>query len=252
MVGIIGGTGFRPQEVEGEARVVETKYGRAWAQYARLGGARVVFVPRHGPGHLVPPHRINYRANIAALRTAGVKAILATAAVGGLRAELKPGTLVVVDQFLDFTKGREETFFDGGGGKVVHTDMTWPYCRRLRKVLLEAGGRAGLSLLDGGTYVCAEGPRFESAAEIEMFASLGGDVIGMTGVPEVVLAREAGICYAAVAVVTNPGAGLTGERLAHGEVNAMMQGKRADLLRLFQEAIGEAEVERCDCSGGPG
>jgi len=247
MVGIIGGTGFRPDEVEGEPERVDTKYGPAWVQHALVAGVPVIFLPRHGPGHSVPPHRINYRANIAALQTFAVTAVLASAAVGGLRVELSPGALVVVDQFLDFTKARAATFFDGEDGQVVHTDMTHPYCERLRRLLLEAGEELQLTLVDRGTYVAAEGPRFEAAAEIRMFASLGGDVIGMTGVPEVVLAREAGICYAAVAVVTNPGAGLTAARLSHAEVNEVMESRRQDLLRLFAGVVPQAHADQCDC-----
>jgi len=201
----------------------------------------------------VPPHRINFRANIAALQAVGVRAVFATAATGALKTELEPGALLVLDQFLDFTRARPLTFFEGEDGEVVHTDMTNPYCLRLRTRLLEAAREEGLAVRKGGTYVCVEGPRFETAAEIRMFAALGGDVIGMTGVPEVVLAREAGLCYAAVAVVTNPGAGLSAARPQHAEVERLMAERREDLWRLFEAAAPGAVVDWCEsCRGAQG
>src|SRR5690606_29757669 len=203
---------------EVRSTVLDTPYGEVEVQIGRYKGVEVAFMPRHGKGHSIPPHRINYRANIWGLKMLGVEVILATAAVGSINPEMKPGNFVIVDQFLDFTKGRTSTFFDDGSQGVVHVDVTEPYCPAVREVLIETGRELGLRLHDRGTYVCVEGPRFETAAEIRAFRILGGDVVGMTSVPEAVLAREAGICYAAMAMVTNMGAGMEERPLSHEEV----------------------------------
>lgn len=249
---IIGGTGVYDAELLADPteHVIHTQYGDARCIVGSHNGRAVAFMPRHGAKHNVPPHEINYRANILALRELGVREILATAAVGSLRRSLAPGSLVILDQFLDFTKGRPLTFFDGGK-PVMHVDMTEPYCPRLQRELLAAGERLELALAPGGVYVCTEGPRFESPAEIRAFAHLGGDVVGMTSVPEVVLAREAGICYASVAMVTNYGAGLSGAPLTHQEVLDEMARNVGRLRRLFFEAIGRrSQGASCGCSAG--
>ncbi len=211
VIGIIGGTGvYDPAIMEGvHEKVVGTDYGEVKIMMGDYQGEAVAFLPRHGGDHSVPPHLINYRANIKALYKLGVKRIIATAAVGSLNFEYKPGTIVIVDQFIDFTKGRIPTFFAGDERGVVHVDMTEPYCPEVRKALFEAAELTGTDVFDRGTYVCTEGPRFETAAEIKMFKTMGGDVIGMTAVPEAVLARELGICYATVSMVTNYAAGIS-------------------------------------------
>ncbi len=252
---VIGGTGvYDPSwlEVEGE-EAVATPYGAARVVRGRLrdGDAEVIFVPRHGAGHAVPPHRVNYRANVAALRQLGVDRVVATAAVGSLRAEIEPGLLVLPDQFLDFTRGRVSTFYDGEGTGVAHVDMTEPYCPVVRRALAEAAARLGLACREGGVYVCTEGPRFETPAEIRAYALLGGDVVGMTGVPEVCLAREAGLCYAAVATVTNHAAGLAGRHLTHSEVLEVMRANAERLRRLLAAALaGLAAGARRGCACG--
>ncbi len=247
---IIGGTGVYDAELltDPTEHVIHTEYGDALCVVGSHKGRTVAFMPRHGQKHSVPPHEINYRANILALRQLGVREIFATAAVGSLRRSLAPGSLVILDQFLDFTKARPLTFFDGGQ-PVTHVDMTEPYCPRLRSALRAAGERLELAAVPDGVYVCTEGPRFETPAEIRMFAQLGGDVVGMTSVPEVVLAREAGICYASVAMVTNYGAGLSGSPLTHQEVLDEM-GRNVDRLRrLFFAAIaGPPASEPCVCA----
>ena len=247
---IIGGTGLYDPGVLDEPRalVASTPYGTASLFVGRRGEHEVAFLARHGTDHGVPPHRVNYRANIWALRQIGVRRIVATAAVGSLRQALPPGHVVLVDQFLDFTRGRPSTFFDG---PVQHTDMTEPYCPGLRGRLAQAAERAGVPVTLGGTYVCTEGPRFETPAEIRMFAAMGGDVVGMTGVPEVVLAREAGLHYAAIAIVTNYAAGISPSPLTHEEVVGVMS-KNADALRaMCLDVAGRlSEAGPCGCEGG--
>ena len=251
---IIGGTGFEDPTILGEpkqTRRVTTRLGAATVSLYDVGGQTVAFLSRHGPDHSVPPHRIDYRANIAALAALGVERVVATAAVGSLRRELKPGSVVIVDQFLDLTRQRPLTFFTGD--VVVHTDFTEPYCPDIRAALLEAANRQGLPVLPAGCYAGMEGPRYESAAEVRALAMLGGDVVGMTGLPEAVLAREAGICFATVAVVTNLGAGLADAPLSHDEVVAVMAERRPKVLRVMLEALLALPVERsCPCAGVPG
>ncbi|MGI6548971.1 MAG: S-methyl-5'-thioadenosine phosphorylase [Syntrophomonadales bacterium] len=254
MVAIIGGTGvYDPDIMENtENRVITTSYGETRVMVGQYKGRTIAFMPRHGGDHSVPPHLINYRANIEALYKLGVKRIIATAAVGSLNFEYKPGSIVVVDQFIDFTKSRIPTFFAGDERGVVHVDMTEPYCPEMRQVLFEVASTTDTDVFERGTYVCTEGPRFETAAEIKMFKVLGGDVIGMTTVPEAVLARELGICYSTVAMVTNYAAGISTGKLTHAEVVACM---KANLVRL-RETITRA-IEKipsppgCDCGMVP-
>lgn len=251
-VGIIGGSGVGADRVLPTAgsRTVSTDHGDVDVAAGELGGHGVAFVPRHGPGHTVPPHRVPYRALIRALSELGVERVVATAAVGALDPDLAPGTAVVIDQFLDFTACRPATFHEGGAEGVVHVDVTEPYCSDLGDVLEHAAGGAGLPVRRGGTYVCTEGPRFETAAEVRAFRLLGGDVVGMTGVPEVVLARELGLCYATVATVTNAAAGLSLGSLSHEEVldaQAAMADRLAEVLRAVPTAL--PPERSCDCPG---
>lgn len=235
-VAVIGGTGFGEAFRLDEPQTVETPYGLA--QLARGADAPFVFLARHGAKHSVPPHRIIHRANIAALQSLGVTRVFATAAVGSLRLALAPGDFVVVDDFLDLTKGEAVTFFDAPGN-VRHTDMSHPYDPTLRAVLLEtAGGTPNATVHPRGTYVCLSGPRYETPAEIRLLASWGGDVVGMTSTPEAILCREAGIAYAAVAIVTNYGCGLTGDDvpLSHADVEAQMARSRQQLRDWLERA----------------
>ncbi|MCL6595058.1 MAG: S-methyl-5'-thioadenosine phosphorylase [Firmicutes bacterium] len=245
---IIGGTGvYDPALLEGaQVQLVETPYGSVQVTVGRYHNQDVAFLPRHGAGHSVPPHRVNYRANLWALKQLGVSQVLATAAVGSLQHTYEPGSLVLVDGFLDFTKSRPITFFDTG--PVVHVDMTDPYCGRLRAQLRAAAGRLGLTLHDGGTYVCTEGPRFETPQEIRFYQSIGGAVVGMTSVPEVVLAKEAELCYACVCMVTNYGAGISPTPLTHEEVVAAMAANVHRIRQLFFTVIEAGEHTRdCRC-----
>ena len=205
MIGIIGGTGLYalPGLVEDEWRRVESPFGEPSDAllFGRLGEHRIVFLPRHGRGHRIPPHEIPFRANIDALKRAGATSLLSLSAVGSLRAELAPGAFVLVDQFIDRTLRGPKTFF--GTGCVAHVSMAHPTCARMRGELAAAGAALGLSVVSGGTYVAMEGPQFSSSAESEMHRMLGASVVGMTNMPEAKLAREAELCYATVAMVTD-------------------------------------------------
>ncbi len=247
---IIGGTGvYDPKMLDAmQTMEVETRYGRALLTRGEYQGHKVVFLARHGTEHGTPPHKVNYRANIAALVKLGVTRVVATAAVGSLNAKMPPGTMVLLSQFLDFTKAREATFFSGGEAGVIHTDFTEPYCSDLNRTLVEAAKNTRLEILTGATYVTAEGPRFETPAEIRMYKLLGGDLVGMTNVPEVVLAREAGLCYSTVALSTNFAAGISPALLTHHEVLAVMAENVEKVRRLLMETIPSLREERdCQC-----
>lgn len=249
-IGIIGGTGvYNPQLLDDMKDIAEvTPYGKVNAITGKYKNKEVVFIPRHGEEHSVPPHLINNRANIMALKQLGVKTIIATTAVGSLHFDRRPGQYVLADQFLDFTKTRKTSFFEGGEQGVVHCDMTIPYCPEVRAAIKKAGDERGLKVYNGGTYVCTEGPRFETAAEIAMFKVLGGHVIGMTSVPEVCLARELGICYANISIITNYAAGISPHILSHSEVIEVMKNSIHDVRHLMMESIKYLNDSRtCDC-----
>jgi len=216
MMAIIGGTGLAglTDLSDTRRRVVRTPYGdpSCALTFGRIGATEIVFLARHGYGHTIPPHQINYRANIWALREAGAERIVAVATVGGIRDEFGPGEVIVPDQIIDYTHDRKSTFFEGPDAAVTHVDFTEPYDGELRRVLLEAGARVGLAVHDGGCYGCTQGPRLETAAEIRRMARDGCDLVGMTAMPEALLARELGLPYACIAVVANHAAGLGDSR----------------------------------------
>lgn len=249
-IAIIGGTGVYDPSILNHVRAMEviTPYGDVSFQVGEFEGKDIAFIPRHGSKHSIAPHLINYRANIWAMKKIGVENIIATTAVGSLNVDMKPGDFVLVDQFLDFTKSRINTFYEGGERGVVHVDVTSPYCPSLRKLLLEAGNSLGLTIHGQGVYVCAEGPRFETPAEIAMFKKLGGDLVGMTNVPEVVLAREAEICYSTISMVTNFAAGISATPLTHAEVVEAMNANTHNIKRLAMAAIKGINLEQdCNC-----
>ncbi|MBC8194686.1 MAG: S-methyl-5'-thioinosine phosphorylase [Acidimicrobiia bacterium] len=232
MLGLITGSGFYdlPGLVGAREQEASTPYGSVGLVSGTWMGCPVVFLPRHGADHSVPPQRIPYRANLWALHDAGARAVFATAVSGGINPAYRNGELVLIDQFINLTHGREDTFFDD---EVRHTDMTDPYDPDLRRLLAEVAGSAGVRLVDGGTYVCANGPRFETPAEIRMYAGFGGDLVGMTGYPEVALARELDLPYAAVGVVSNPAAGLGSEDLSLEDIFAVLEDAVEPLLCLL-------------------
>ncbi len=250
-IAIIGGTGVYTQDMlEKEKEIsVDTRYGTVTMTSGEYEGRTIYFMARHGGGHSVPPHMVNYRANIAALKKLDVDAVISTAAVGTLNSSMPPGSRVLIDQFLDFTKNRTLTYFEGQGGIVVHTDFTVPYCEETRLAIIRAGNSINEKVIDGGCYVCAEGPRFETPAEIKMYKMLGGDLVGMTNVPEVTLAREAGLCYATIALATNYAAGISQTPLSHEEVLEEMEKGKEGLQKLLITAASAIKpVKNCNCA----
>lgn len=210
MLAIIGGSGLTRLSTLAVAHreIVRTPYGEPSAPllFGQIAGQDVVFLARHGHGHTVPPHRVNYRANLAALKSRGAHAIVAVASVGGIRGHL-PGDLVLPHQIIDYTADRQHTFFDGGELKVVHVDFTHPYTPELRATCLAAAKQAGIAITDGGVYAAVQGPRLETAAEIDRFDRDGATMVGMTGMPEAALARELDLPYASICVIVNHAAG---------------------------------------------
>jgi 5'-methylthioadenosine phosphorylase len=203
-VAVIGGSGisgiFEPGTTKSHR--VATPWGAPSGpvEEGQVGGVRTLFLPRHGPGHAIPPHRVNYRANVDALRSLGAEAIVTVSTVGSLKEELSPGTFVLPSQFVDFTKQRPTTFYDGG--RVFHVSLADPFCPDLANAALAVGRELKIPFAEGRTYVCVEGPRFSTRAESKFFRSFA-DVIGMTLVPEVTLARERALCYSCLAMVTD-------------------------------------------------
>ncbi len=249
-IGIIGGTGvYNLIALSGVSEEnVKTEFGLIKVFTGEYQGTKIAFLPRHGENHAVPPHKVNYRGNILALQKLGVERILATGAVGSLNLEMRPGEFILVDQFIDFTKNRIQTFFEEGERGFVHLDMTAPYCPETRKIIIDAAKKLDLPVKTKGTYVCTEGPRFETPAEIKMYSHAGGDLVGMTTVPEVVLAREAEICYATVAMVTNFAAGISPTPLTHAEVLEAMRQNSENLKKIIIKTIELMPEERsCNC-----
>lgn len=233
-VGLIGGSGLEALFGEAGYKAVDTPYGSVEYLVTEVGGVEVIFIPRHGRRHEHSPHRVNYLGNIYAMRRLGVEKVVATSAVGGIDESLHPGVMVIVDQFIDFTK-RHITFYDK---HVVHVDVSRPYCPTMNRILYGAGRGVGARVRLGGTYVCTEGPRFETPAEISMFRLLGASVVGMTNVPEVVLAREAGLHYSLISIITNYAAGMQ-DRITADEVVRVMERASAGLRRLVEKALPE-------------
>lgn len=248
-IAIVGGSGVYDQENLEDTREVKiyTPYG-APSDLITLGtyrGRTVAFIPRHGRGHQIPPHRINNRANIWALRKLGVRRILASSAVGSLREDYAPGDFVITDQFIDRTKKRLDTFYEGG--RLCHISAADPICPQLHDFFVDQASRLGLKVHPTGTYVCVEGPRFSTRAESRLFRQWGADIIGMTLYPECVLAREAEICYVSVAMVTDYDVWAE-KPVSTKEVLDTMARNSANFRKLIMEALPEIPEERtCGC-----
>lgn len=242
MLALIAGTGFYDWEElkNQQEKHISTPYGEASVFQGEVmtpqGAKPLVFLPRHARNHSIPPHLINYRANIWALQSLGVDKIIAVNAVGSLLREVPPGSIVLVDDFLDFTYGREHTFFTGGEAGVQHTDMTHCYDEEWQQQIKAAAERANIPLMEKGVYVCVQGPRFESRAEIQAFARLGGTISGMTGVPEVTLANELGLKYGSLAMVTNFACGLA-DKVTHAEVTELMNANAKSLAQILLQLV---------------
>ncbi|KAF7598563.1 MAG: S-methyl-5'-thioadenosine phosphorylase [Candidatus Dactylopiibacterium carminicum] len=240
MIAIIGGSGLsKLSTLDIDRReVVRTPYGEPSGalQFGHICDQQTVFIARHGYGHTIPPHAVNYRANIWALKHAGAEAIISVASVGGIAERFKPGSLLVPDQIIDYTWGRKSTFFDGPDQEVVQVDFTDPYDSGLRQRILTASAKAGETIFDGGTYAATQGPRLETAAEITRLERDGADVVGMTGMPEAVLARELELPYAAILVVANhaAGRGNSEHRISMDQVDITLQKAMARVRNLLQ------------------
>lgn len=237
MLAIIGGSGLTTLSNLDLVRqeVVRTPYGEPSGAltFGNICGQPVVFLARHGYGHTIPPHNVNYRANIWALHNCGASGVVSVASVGSIRADLKPGDIVVPDQIIDYTWGRPSTFFDGIDSQVTHIDFTEPYDATLRARILEAARSADVEIQIGGVYAATQGPRLESAAEINRLERDGADLVGMTGMPEAVLARELNLPYAAINVVANYAAGRADSR--HGIHFSTVEP-------ILQEALGRVRT----------
>lgn len=250
MKAIIGGTGVYSAGKDKREEKIKTKYGEVELDIVNIDGEEIVFLARHGNKHSVPPHLINYRANIMALKQIGVNYIYATAAVGSCNKNYVPGDVVVINDFIDFTKSRPVTFFEGGDEPVKHVDMSYPYCTNLREKFYQNAQDFGLSIKGDAVYICVEGPRFETVNEIKMYKSLGGDVVGMTTVPEVVLAKELGICYSTIGIVTNWCTGMSNETQLHdiqGAVNKNREKITEAFIHIFKQGLDQ---NHCNCNNG--
>ncbi len=250
-IGVIAGSGVYdiPEFEIRDSVKLGTPYGEPSDLFriGRFAGRDIVFLPRHGSLHRIPPHRINYRANIWGFRELGVQRVISVGATGGISARMKPGVIVVLDQIIDMTSGREATFY--GENDVVHVDFTEPFCPDLRRNLIEAASGAPQDIENEGTYIAVNGPRLETAAEIRAYANLGADVVGMTGMPEAVLARELELCFAGIAVVTNAAAGMSAGRLTSTEVVDVMK-QSTERIRSLLRAFLQRGMEPPGCACG--
>lgn len=250
-IGVFGGSGLYQLLDDVEKRTVNTPYGAPSDQVAigEIGGRRVAFLPRHGSSHQYPPHAINYRANLWAMKELGVKRILAPSAVGSLQPNVKPGDFVINDQFVDRTSGRKDTFYDGPS--VVHISTADPYCPELRETALKGAQDLGITVHPRGTVVVIQGPRFSTRSESKWFGSMGWEIISMTQYPEVALARELEICYVNISLVTDYDVGLEGgeiEPVTAEEVTKVFADNNRRVRDLIFKMIPEIPADRaCTC-----
>jgi len=258
IIGIIGGSGFYKPDNDSQKKTINTPFGDAIVHLTQLGNKEVAFITRHGVDHSIPPHLVNYRANIYALHHLGVSRIITTSAAGSLIKEIPPGSYIVPDQFIDFTIGRPKTFFDGkfetklhSGEKrtgVIHIDLTKPYCPEIGEAIVTVGKELKIAVQEKGVYVCTEGPRFETPAEINAFRILGGTLVGMTSASECILARELGMCYSTICLVTNFAAGMQ-DKISVSEVFKVFDGKIVGLRKLIGRMLEQMTFvsDKCDC-----
>ncbi|MDM3869942.1 S-methyl-5'-thioinosine phosphorylase [Porticoccus sp. W117] len=248
-IAIIGGTGLTqmPELQVHQNKTVTTQYGSPSSSLlcGQLSGADVVFLARHGSDHSIPPHCVNYRANMAALKQEGVSAVIAVNAVGGIRRDMSAGTLVVPDQIIDYTWGREHTYSDGSDVPLAHVDFTQPYTEPLRQQLLSALQAEGIAAINGGVHGVTQGPRLESAAEIDRLERDGCDLVGMTAMPEAALARELELGYACLALVVNPAAGRSVDTISMADIQTVLEQSIPKIRAVLARAC-EHMVEKGD------
>jgi 5'-methylthioadenosine phosphorylase len=251
MLGIIGGTGLTQLanlEIT-HRQVARTPYGEPSGAltFGRICGQEVIFLARHGYGHTIPPHEVNYRANLWALKDHGVDRVVSVTTVGGIHPELVPGMLVVPDQIIDYTHGRAATFFVENGKPFVHLDFTFPFCHAMRAALLQAAANAGIRLRDGGVYGAVQGPRLETAAEINRMERDGADMVGLAGMPEAYLARELDLCYASVGAVLNQaaGRGQSADGIRMEEIQAVLGEVMQQVRHLLEQLVNNDAAGLC-------
>ena len=246
LVAIIGGSGLtKLKNLEITRReVLRSPYGEPSSPlvFGRLGGQNPVFLAPHGHGHTIPPHEVNYRANIWALKEVGATHVIAVNAVGGITPDMTSGRLVIPDQIIDYTYGRHHTFFGNEQKPVTHVDFTFPYCDELRATIAAAARDIPLDIATAGTYGATQGPRFESIAEIRRMERDGSDIVGMTGMPETSLARELGLCYACIAVVANPAAGKAEGTISLQEIERILESGMAQVRSLLEQTLPKLAV----------
>jgi 5'-deoxy-5'-methylthioadenosine phosphorylase len=243
MIAIIGGSGM--SKLSGlevtHRQIVRTPYGEPSSPllFGTISGQKVVFLSRHGHGHTIPPHIVNYRANIWALHTMQIDRVIAVASVGGIRADLVPGKIIIPDQIIDYTYGREFTYFDETDKAVTYTDFTQPYCPARRDSILKAAQNANEVVVDGGVYAATQGPRLETASEINRLEQDGADIVGMTGMPEAILARELGLSYATIATVANfaAGRGESTKAVPLNAVYAILEKSMAHVRIILEQLV---------------
>lgn len=251
MLGIIGGTGLtKLANLEITRRqVARTPYGEPSGalMFGKLCGEEVVFLARHGYGHTIPPHEVNYRANLWALKDLGVDRVVSVATVGGIHPELRAGGLVVPDQLIDYTWGRAHTFAVSGDNPVTHLDFTEPYCGAMRQDILRAAVKKNIAIRDGGVYAVAQGPRLETAAEINRMERDGADMVGMTGMPEAYLAREIELCYAAIGVIVNDAAGRGASKngIREEDIQRVLNDLMSRVRQLLEELVVMDSPDSC-------
>lgn len=248
-IGVIGGSGLYSLFSDARREQPMTPYGDASdaASLGELAGRAVAFLPRHGRRHEFPPHRVNYRANLWTLHRLGVRRVIGVSAVGSLTAELPPGSLVVPDQLVDRTTGRPQTFFDGP--RTAHAPFADPYCAPGRRAALDIAAAAGQPAVDGGTQVVIEGPRFSTRAESQWYAAQGWSLVGMTALPEVTLARELGLCYIPLCLVTDLDAGVeAGTGVTQEEVMAMFAANVEKVCGLVADIVAALPTHQCECA----
>jgi len=243
MLAIIGGTGlskFANLEIT-RREIMRTPYGEPSGPltFGRIGDDEICFLARHGYGHTLAPHEVNYRANIWAIKEQGVRRVIAVNSVGGIAPELGPGVIAVPDQIIDYTHGRQHTFFEGHDAPVVHVDFTHPYCERARALCIAAAERAGIAVVPHGVYAATQGPRLETAAEINRCDRDGATMVGMTGMPEAALARELDLSYAALALSVNhaAGRGSSTEAIKLEDIQAVLDSGMARVRGILEHAV---------------
>ena len=245
-IAIIGGSGLTKLDDFNlsHQETIDTPWGKPSAPlfFGNLAGKQIIFLPRHGTEHNIAPHKINYRANIWALKQSGIQAIIAVAAVGGIHAEVTPASIVIPDQIIDYSWGRASTFFEDPHTPVIHIDFSWPYSETLRKQLISSANTSNISIIPQGVYGCTQGPRLETAAEIARIERDGCTLVGMTGMPEAALARELEIDYACCAIVANAAAGKTDQVITMDEIQKHLGTGITNTNQLLKACLASTTV----------